>query len=151
MIRLGIQLLLFTLLLVTACRQAPVDCPPTPEDEMGPYYRPDAPLRSKVGDGYRLNGRVLASRGCRPLPGARVEFWLAGPDGRYGDAWRATVIADAEGRYRFSSIPPGLYPGRVPHIHIRVSAAGFAPLVTQHYPDPDRDEATFDLVLAAPP
>jgi len=138
------------LLAVCGCQPATADCPPTPEDEMGPFYRPGAPLRDSIGEGYLLSGTVRSSGDCKPLPGAVIEFWLAGPDGRYGDAWRATVKADREGHYRFSSIPPGLYPGRVPHIHIRVSADGFPPLVTQHYPAPGALEAVFDLVLARP-
>lgn len=134
------------LLLLAGCQQ-PADCPPTPEDEMGPFYRPGAPLRDSVGEGYLLSGTVRSSRGCRPLSGAVVEFWLAGPEGRYDDAWRATVNAGREGSYRFSTIPPGLYPGRVAHIHIRVTAPGHLPLVTQHYPTAGTDRGSFDLVL----
>jgi protocatechuate 3,4-dioxygenase beta subunit len=72
---------------------------------------------------------------------------LAGPDGRYGDAYRATVFADAEGAYRFESHFPPAYGGRPPHIHLRVSAAGYRILVTQHYPRPGDTEARFDVVL----
>jgi len=142
-----ILLFLACLALLAGCRQAEGDCPPTPEDEMGPFYRPGAPLRDSIGEGYLLSGTVRSARGCQPIAGATIEFWLAGPEGRYGDEWRATVHSDAQGHYRFSSIPPGLYPGRVPHIHLRVSASGFAPLVTQHYPAEGAREAVFDLVL----
>jgi protocatechuate 3,4-dioxygenase beta subunit len=49
-----------------------------------------------------------------------LELWLAGPDGEYADAYRATVIADAQGRYRFASHAPAAYAGRPPHLHLRV-------------------------------
>ena len=32
------------------------DCQPTPYDEIGPFYRPNAPVRSRVGKGYVLKG-----------------------------------------------------------------------------------------------
>lgn len=127
-------------------RAAPA-CPPTRPDMLGPFYEPDAPVRSKVGTGYVLRGVVRSSADCRPIPGARVELWLTGPRG-YDDDHRATVIADAEGRYAFESEPPRPYERRPPHIHVRVEHAGFRTLVTQHYPERGQSEGTFDLVLA---
>ena len=50
-------------------------CPPTPSDEIGPFYRPNAPLRSKIGTGYVLSGTVLSAVDCRPVKGARIEVW----------------------------------------------------------------------------
>ena len=44
---------------------------------------------------------------------------------------RASLTTDAGGRYRFQTIVPGEYPGRPRHIHYRVSAKGYATLVTQ--------------------
>jgi len=120
---------------------------PTPSDALGPFYEPGAPVRASVGQGYQLAGRVLSSRDGSALPGAVLEMWLAGPDGEYSDDYRATVIADAEGRYRFTSHPPPPYAGRPPHIHLRVSASGHSTLVTQHYPKAGLREAIFDLVL----
>jgi protocatechuate 3,4-dioxygenase beta subunit len=76
-----------------------------------------------------------------------VEFWLAGPAGQYGDAWRATVVADREGEYRFESAIPPAYGGRPPHIHVRASATGHQVLVTQYYPKRGETAARFDLVL----
>src|SRR5450631_4015139 len=82
-------------------------CAPTPQDEIGPFYRPNAPLRSKIGTGYVLEGTVRSAATCQPIPGARIEFWQAGPDGQYGDAWRAVIITDRRGRYRLTtSFPP---------------------------------------------
>jgi protocatechuate 3,4-dioxygenase beta subunit len=121
-------------------------CPPTAEDMIGPFYEPDAPVRSSVGKGHVLVGTVRSSADCRPLPGARVELWLAGPNG-YDDAHRATVLADADGRYRFESDMPAKIERRPPHIHIRVAHPGHQTLVTQQYPSQGKAEETFDLVL----
>jgi protocatechuate 3,4-dioxygenase beta subunit len=104
-------------------------------------------VRTSVGSGYVLSGAVLAAGSCEPIPDARIEFWLANPEGVYDDAHRATQFAGEEGEYRFESNVPVPYQGRPPHIHVRVTAPGFQELVTQHYPDADQTEATFDLVL----
>lgn len=122
-------------------------CQPTPSDALGPFYEPEAPERSKVGEGYVLQGMVRSADDCQPLADAVIEFWLAGPNGRYGDAYRARVSSDKMGRYTFESHVPVSYSGRPPHIHIRVTAAGHRALVTQHYPATDQQRATFDLVL----
>lgn len=122
-------------------------CRPTPEDLMGPFYKPGAPVRNSVGAGYVLTGTVKSALDCLPVADARIEFWLTGSNGKYNDDHRATVFADDAGSYRFqSNIPPG-YGYRPPHIHIRVSADGFKPLVTQHYPDQGDEKGHFNLVL----
>lgn len=123
-------------------------CQATREDALGPFYKPDAPLRSSVGQGYTLTGIVKAANGCRPLPGARLEFWLANAQGVYDDDHRATVVAGSQGEYRFESNVPVSYGGRPPHIHIRVTAPGFKTLVTQHYPTAGQTTAAFDIFLA---
>jgi protocatechuate 3,4-dioxygenase beta subunit len=122
---------------------------PTPSDALGPFYKPGSPVRSSVGQGYQLSGRVLSSKDGSPLSGTVLELWLAGPDGDYTDDYRATLSTDAEGRYRFTSHVPVPYAGRPAHIHLRVSAAGHEILVTQHYPQRGRHDAVFDLVLRA--
>jgi protocatechuate 3,4-dioxygenase beta subunit len=127
--------------------EAAPSCRPTRADALGPFYEPGAPVRSKVGTGYALTGRALATRTCRPIAGARIELWLANPDGEYDDAHRATVIAGRRGGYRFESNRPPSYGSRPPHIHLRVSARGFRTLVTQHYPRAGRSSAVFNVVL----
>jgi protocatechuate 3,4-dioxygenase beta subunit len=114
---------------------------------LGPFYKPDAPRRSQVGQGYVLQGVVRSAANCQPLANAMVEFWLAGPDGRYSDAYRGHVLAEETGHYTFESHRPPPYSGRPAHIHLRVTAAGHRVLVTQHYPAADQQQATFDLVL----
>ncbi|MBI5666318.1 MAG: intradiol ring-cleavage dioxygenase [Nitrospirae bacterium] len=122
-------------------------CTPTAPDMLGPFYEPDAPVRASVGKGYILSGVVRSAADCKPLKAARIEFWLAGPDGYYDDDHRATVISGGDGGYKFESNYPKAYAGRPPHIHIRVSADGFNVLVTQHYPEKGKTGDTFDLVL----
>jgi protocatechuate 3,4-dioxygenase beta subunit len=115
---------------------------------LGPFYLPDQLAQEdlcRAGKGERLtvSGRVLGLPDCRPLPGALVEVWQADAKGVYtlagGDKpdpdclLRASVKADAEGRYRYRSILPGEYPGRPRHIHYRVSRPDLRPLVTQLY------------------
>jgi protocatechuate 3,4-dioxygenase beta subunit len=138
-------------LLATAAGSAGSDaasrCAPTPPDALGPFYEPGAPVRSKVGTGYVLSGRVLAARSCRPISRARIEFWLANPRGEYDGAHRATIVAGPRGGYRFESNKPPAYGSRPPHIHVRVTARGFRTLVTQHYPRASRTSARFNLVL----
>ena len=94
-----------------------------------------------------LPNTVKSAADCTPIPEATIELWLTNPEGRYDDQHRATVVAGDEGAYRFESNPPRDYGFRPPHIHIRASADGFRPLVTQHYPEEGRSEATFDIVL----
>ena len=127
----------------------PATCKPTQPDMLGPFYEPGAPVRTSVGRSYVLSGAVLAAEECKPIPNARIEFWLANPRGDYDDAHRAAVFAGERGRYRFESNVPVSYGGRPPHIHVRVRAPGYEELVTQHYPERGQRKANFDLVLLA--
>ncbi len=122
-------------------------CTPTPHDEIGPFYRPNAPVRSRIGSGYILEGTVRSAATCKPVPGARIEFWQAGPDGNYSDDWRATIYADSRGRYRLTTAPPPPYARRPSHIHILVDMKGYAGLITQHYPKAGKKRARLDLVI----
>ena len=127
----------------------PANCKPTQPDMLGPFYEPGAPVRTSVGSGYVLSGRVLAAKECKPIPNAKIEFWLANSRGEYDDAHWATVFADQRGGYRLESNVPVSYGGRPPHIHVRVRAPGYEELVTQHYPERGQRKANFDLVLVA--
>jgi protocatechuate 3,4-dioxygenase beta subunit len=148
--RLSALLIILTLLLtVASASAAPATwkCTPTPHDEIGPFYRPNAPLRDRIGSGYVLQGTVRSAATCKPVPGARIEFWQAGPDGEYGDAWRATIYSDRHGRYRLTTAFPPPYARRPAHIHILVDMRGYAGLITQHYPTAGKRKATLDLVM----
>lgn len=122
-------------------------CRPTAPDMLGPFYTPNAPERDRTGDGLTVHGAVRSANGCRPLPGSRIEWWSANTRGEYDDAHRATQVADGNGGFRYVTDSPGRYPGRPPHLHIKVSAPGHRTLVTQIYPKPGQREIPFDFVL----
>lgn len=122
-------------------------CTPTEPDMLGPFYKPGAPERSSIGKGYMLSGVVKSSADCSPIKAARIELWMAGPEGEYADSYRATIFSDPSGAYHFESHFPPSYSGRPPHIHIKVSAEGHRILITQHYPVKGQKKAIFDLVL----
>jgi protocatechuate 3,4-dioxygenase beta subunit len=122
-------------------------CPATAPDMLGPFYVPGAPERSATGHGLTVHGVVRSTRDCTPVPAAKLEWWSADGAGRYDDAHRATQVADPEGRYRYVTDPPGRYPGRPPHLHVKVTAPGHKPLVTQLYPKQGQREIAFDFVL----
>jgi protocatechuate 3,4-dioxygenase beta subunit len=134
-------------LLATSSYCLAVTCSPTPWDEIGPFYRPNAPERTSIGKGYILSGTVRSAGDCRPLHNVRIEIWQVGPDGTYDDAHRTTLFSDRSGRYRLQTSAPPPYGRRPSHIHILVDAKGFEGLITQHYPKKGKKRATFDLVL----
>ncbi|MGW0838618.1 dioxygenase family protein [Streptomyces sp. NPDC002787] len=106
------------------------------------------------GEPSWVEGRVTGPDGS-PVAGARVEVWEADDDGMYdvqyddgGLAGRAHLFTDAEGRYRFWGLTPTPYPipddgpvgrlldragrspMRAPHLHFKVTAPGYRPLIT---------------------
>lgn len=126
-------------------------CAPTPWDEIGPFYRPNAPVRNIIGRGYLLSGTVKSASDCAPVVNARIEIWQAGPDGNYHDSLRATLLTDWRGRYRLETSVPAPYGRRPSHIHILVDAKGFEGIITQHYPKQGERSAVMDLVLVPEP
>jgi protocatechuate 3,4-dioxygenase beta subunit len=123
-------------------------CPPTRADAEGPFYKPGAPERTGTGRGLVVAGAVRSADGCAPLADARLEWWSADGRGRYDDAHRAVQRVDAEGRFRYETDYPGRYPGRPPHLHVRVTAPSHRPLVTQLYPTPGQSAIDLDFVLS---
>jgi protocatechuate 3,4-dioxygenase beta subunit len=105
----------------------------------GPYFKPNSPERSDFidaqADGHliTLEGRVL-SQSCRPVAHALLDLWHADQNGLYDDngfRYRGHLFSDAQGRYRFRTIEPAVYPGRTRHFHIKVQAAERPVLTTQ--------------------
>lgn len=132
---------------VSEARAGQLACVPTASDSEGPFYTPNAPERSSIGRGLVVTGVVRTTGSCAPVRRARIEWWQANPQGRYDDAHRATQSSDAEGKYRFETDFPGIYPGRPPHLHVKVSAPGHRTLTTQLYPKPGQTEIAFDFTL----
>lgn len=135
------------LALVGPAAQGQPACRPTAPDMEGPFYTPNAPERDRTGRGLVVSGAVRSAAGCAPLPGARLEWWSADPAGGYDDGHRATQRAGETGRFRYETDFPGRYPGRPPHLHVRVTAPGHRPLVTQLYPRPGQSAVETDFVL----
>jgi len=114
---------------------------PTPAQTEGPYFKPGSPMRTSLvepgmaGTRLALSGRVL-SRDCRPISGARLDFWQADSSGTYDNAGyrlRGNQSTGPDGRYVLETIVPGEYPGRTEHIHVKVQAPGSGALTTQLY------------------
>jgi protocatechuate 3,4-dioxygenase beta subunit len=112
----------------------------TPAQTAGPFYKANPPRRhvlnsGRPGERLMVTGFVLA-KGCRPVPGARVDVWQADGAGNYDNSGfnlRGWELTDAQGRYWFETVVPGEYPGRTPHIHVKVTAPGRRTLTTQLY------------------
>jgi protocatechuate 3,4-dioxygenase beta subunit len=130
----------------------------TPSQTEGPYFTPNSPDRASLieqgmeGDRISLAGFVL-DRHCKPVPGALLDLWHADSDGHYdneGYRLRGHQFSDAQGRFVFETIVPGLYPGRTRHFHVKVQAPGQDILTTQLYfpgePGNERDRI-FDEAL----
>lgn len=124
----------------------PPKCPITSNGYMDPNYTPNAPVRSRVGTGFELNGVVRSGIDCSAIPRARVEIWHAGPNGMYDAVHRGTVMTDAGGRYRFDTDFPGSSFGQ-PHIHVRVAVPGFKTVVTVFLPKAGTKNGALDIVL----
>lgn len=148
--RFALAALVSALLVGPSTAQVPAtQCRATSPDMLGPFYIAGAPERSKTGDGLTVQGAVRSTRECKALPGAKLEWWAADGRGQYDDAHRATQVSDREGRFRYVTDMPGRYPGRPPHLHVKVTAPGHKQLVTQIYPKPSENSIAFDFVLQA--
>jgi protocatechuate 3,4-dioxygenase beta subunit len=122
-------------------------CVSTRTDSLGPFYEPHARERDSTGQGLVISGVVRSARDCHALGGAQIEWWSANPHGDYDEAHRATQQASADGHYQYTTDFPGRYPGRPPHVHVRVTAPGHRTLVTQVYPQQAQTSLSMDLVL----
>jgi protocatechuate 3,4-dioxygenase beta subunit len=115
---------------------------PTLAQTEGPYYKAGSPERfslveaDTVGEVLILTGRVL-TMDCDPVVGAVVDVWQADGVGVYdndGYRLRGRVRSDGDGVYEIETVVPGEYPGRTPHIHIKVFGPdGSERLTTQIY------------------
>lgn len=141
---------------------------PTPAQTEGPFYPTGFPadmdndlvqVRGQaahaMGQVLHLEGRVIGLDG-RALGGSLVEIWQCDAQGIYdhprqpGRDRRDTafqgygrMMADSEGRYSFRTLKPVAYPGRTPHIHLKVATGDGRLLTSQFYiagePQNERD------------
>ena len=117
------------------CRMA------TPPAMMGPFFTPRSPLRNSLverdteGDRMTLRGRVLDAD-CRPISGALLDFWQADGLGHYdnnGYRLRGHQFSDSDGAFLLETVVPGEYPGRTPHLHVRIKGDRGPVLTSQLY------------------
>jgi len=141
--------LVFALAATATAAAQPTSCAPTKPDMLGPFYKPGAPERAATGQGLVISGIVRSAKGCAPLRGAQLEWWSADGRGEYHDELRATQRTGADGAFRYETVSPGRYPGRPPHLHVKISAPGHRTLVTQLYPQDGQRAIATDLVLVA--
>jgi protocatechuate 3,4-dioxygenase beta subunit len=128
----------------------------TPRVTEGPFYPRRLPLDTDndliiinksltpaVGQITNLTGRVLGTSGT-PIKDAVVEIWQCDAKGVYlaqGDRRGRDVnfqgfgrfTTGTKGEYRFRTIKPVPYPGRAPHIHVKVKKGGRELLTTQFF------------------
>lgn len=126
----------------------------TPRMTEGPFYPSKLPLDTDndlliinksitqaVGEVTHLSGRVLSASG-EPVNNAVVEIWQCDAKGVYiaqGGGRRADsnfqgfgrFTTNVKGEYRFRTIKPVVYPGRTPHIHVKVKKGDRELLTTQ--------------------
>jgi protocatechuate 3,4-dioxygenase, alpha subunit len=137
----------------------------TPSQTVGPFFH-DALLdedRSELvppghPEAVRIGGTVYDGAG-EPVPDAMVEIWQANRAGRYDDPANSReelpldpetfsgfgrTGTDADGRFSFVTLKPGLVPDgspQAPHVMVSVFARGLLKrLVTRVY-FPDEEEA----------
>jgi protocatechuate 3,4-dioxygenase, beta subunit len=132
----------------------------TPKQTEGPFYPNKLPLDTDndllivndtitpaVGEITHLTGKILDAKG-NPLKGAIVEIWQCDAKGVYlhtSDSGQKKDVQDknfqgfgrfttaSTGEYYFRTIKPVPYPGRTPHIHVKVKMGRKELLTTQCY------------------
>ncbi|MBJ7329269.1 MAG: intradiol ring-cleavage dioxygenase [Solirubrobacteraceae bacterium] len=112
------------------------DCVLQREVTEGPYYLDLDLLRRDIREGrpgipLALLFTVVDASSCAIIRGATVEIWHADAGGIYsgvsgdsGKYLRGGQKTDGRGRARFTTIYPGWYQGRTPHIHMKVFVGG---------------------------
>jgi len=95
------------------------DCETT-SDILGPFYRPNAPIRSNLitknlkGTRVNLKGQIFRSDCQTPIENAQVEIWHCDTEGNYDNEsrefkHRARLLTNEKGEYSFETIIPGKF------------------------------------------
>lgn len=123
------------------------DCPVTRSNPGGTNnYRPDAPSGEDLGDGFIIQGLVRSAADCRPLPGVRIQIWLATRTGGESEN-RTSVLTDAQGRFRVETAPTVPQFGE-PNIHVGYDDDAYEPVFIRNVVDLDDTSATINLNLS---
>jgi protocatechuate 3,4-dioxygenase beta subunit len=109
-----------------------------------------------TADGLQLDMELtlLNADGCTPLAGYAIYVWHCDATGLYSlydtteaNYLRGVGVADAEGKVKFTTIFPGCYDGRWPHIHFEVfesveaAMSGEASVLTAQIALPEEESA----------
>jgi protocatechuate 3,4-dioxygenase beta subunit len=130
----------------------------TPSQTEGPFYPTAFPAdmdndlvqvrgqaAQAMGTVLHLQGRVLDLDG-RPIDGATIEIWQSDTQGLYDHPRQpgrerrdqafqgyGRLLVKSDGAYSFRTLKPVAYPGRTPHIHLKVATADGRRLTSQFY------------------
>ena len=152
-------------------------CVVRPAMTPGPSYVDEklerSDIRSDPTDGTVKPGALLlltltvsriAKDGCAPLNGAVVDIWHCDAEGVYSDAvdpkyfdttgkkfLRGYQLTDGSGLVTFTTIYPGWYPERTPHIHYKIRSPATAERAYEFVSQVYFDEGINDRVYARPP
>ena len=103
------------------------DCETT-TDILGPFYRPDSPVRNNLvvkgapGDLIELKGIIKHKDCVTPYKNAKIELWHCSSQGVYDNTsadylYRGTTYCDDKGQYLFKTILPVPYDtGEAPYV-----------------------------------
>lgn len=150
-------------------------CSLTPEQTEGPYYIDVDKIRADIredrqGVPLRLAARVMDVDGCTPVKDVVFEVWhcdagglysgfeqasrgTGGPPGRGSGGTdqtrylRGAQVTNDDGIAVITTIYPGWYQGRTPHIHAKVQLTNSKALTTQLYFD---DKVSDEVYAKAP-
>src|SRR5688572_19260338 len=89
----------------------------TTTDILGPFYRPNAPLRSNInppdysGQVFHISGTVFKEDGQTPFNNALVEIWQCDGNKLYDNVsdefrYRGSQRTGADGKYHFTGMHP---------------------------------------------
>lgn len=103
---------------------------PTGEMTLGPFFPREfaqgANVLAEQGEVIEITGRVTQADG-KPLDNLVLEIWQADARGRFDNpaffGW-GRAATDAQGIYRFRTLKPGGYEGRLPHINFLLLYSG---------------------------
>jgi protocatechuate 3,4-dioxygenase beta subunit len=113
----------------------------TPAQMQGPFFKPLSPERMNLVEPkmkaprMRITGLVVDTS-CKPISGALLDFWQCDEKGQYdtnGFSLRGHQNANSKGEFFLETLIPGSYPGRTPHLHVKVQRKGGQVLTTQLY------------------
>lgn len=135
---------------------SPISCSRTPIVDVteGPYYKQGSPERNTISDATITGTSILLSglvldENCNPIANAWLDFWQADAGGNYdnqGFKLRGHQYTDTSGRYIVSTVIPGEYPGRTPHIHVKVRPFENGPVTTTQLFIPNAEKNTSDTL-----